>query len=211
MSFGPRVRFFVPLVVVGAAAALLGATASRLLTPDAAPPRVVSVDPSQTLEPDFDSATARISGTAGSMLLRSLSSAVTGADSVIAIVLTAEDCLTCEDLGRQLRELRRSTPLRVVIAAESISVAVVTTFLAREHLVAVPVIAIPHTSVLADGRPFTTPAAFIVTMASGEASGVSHTRRFKYARARSFREELGFGGAEVEDPVGSRNKQGETP
>ncbi len=212
MNIGLRLRSIMSVLGVGVLMALLGASASRMLTP-AAPARagVPSVDPSQTPEPDFDSATARISGMAGAALMEALRRHNGSADSVIAIVLTAEDCLTCEDLGRQLRELRRATPLPVVIAAESLSAPVVATFLDREHLVTVPVVALPHASVLADGRRFTTPAAFIVTLGSGELAGISHTKRFKYARARSFRDELGFGGTEGHASVRSRLTQEKAP
>ncbi len=212
MTIEPRLRRFLMLSAVGGAAAVVGASTSWFLAADAAArTRVLSVDPSQTPDPDFDSATARISGTAGVQLRQALARLTPEVDSAIAIVLTAEDCLTCEDLGRQLRELQRATPLPIVVAAESISIPVVTTFLGREHLRAVQVVAIAHASVLADGRRFTTPAAFIVSTASGELSGVSHTRRFKYARARSFREELGFAGTEEHDWAPSPLKQEKTP
>jgi hypothetical protein len=212
MTLPARLRTALAVLGVGALTALLGASASRMLAPDAvARTGVPSVDPSQTLEPDFDSATARLAGSAGAALLSALRGHATATDTAIAIVLTAEDCLTCEDLGRQLRELRRATALPVVIAAESISAPVVATFLEREHLIAVPVVALPHASVLADGRRFSTPAAFIVALSTGDLAGISHTKRFKYARARSFRDELGFGGTEGQTSVRSRLTQEKAP
>jgi hypothetical protein len=117
-----------------------------------------------------------------------------GADSVLVLLVHATDCFTCEDLGRQLRELQH-------VAGQSYAFIVYTTeneapdvavFLSKERIrVTATMSGSPST---AFGRELLigTPAMAVVDSRGVAVRGVSHSRRMPNVRPKSFAQELGF-------------------
>lgn len=140
----------------------------------------------------YDHATGRVTGRLGSRALvavRDLSFR-----STVLVALRGADVATCEDLGRQLRELRRAVPREagwgMAILIDPAGQTKLRQFLAREHIPAVPVIIADPSRLLAGETRLATPAALIVDRDGRIQAGVSHPSRFKNARSRSFAQEL---------------------
>lgn len=106
----------------------------------------------------------------------------------VLVVLRGRDWLTCEDLGRQLRELEHRNPsLTYVIATDSADV--VQSFARRERL-RWRVLGLRPGDVV-DGYPaLPTPAVLVVREGGARLAGVSHPERVPNARFRSFADEL---------------------
>jgi hypothetical protein len=115
----------------------------------------------------------------------------------VLVVLRGSDTETCEDLGRQLRDLDRAVsraaaaPLTIVVDAEGEEG--LRRFLRRERLPGMAIVLGQPGRFLADGRNVGTPAAMIVDTTGAIISGVSHPTRFSNLRRNSFAEELGLG------------------
>jgi hypothetical protein len=103
------------------------------------------------------------------------------------------DRRSCEDLARQLRELRRRAPadLRLVVWTAKADTAPVAAFLRRERIRVEALRGVEIDSVFGGGTPVVTPATLVVA-ADGSARGVAHSKRFPGTRPRSFAAELGF-------------------
>lgn len=200
-----------PVMVIGglvAVATFAGAWAGRMFSSLRSEEVVFGpVDTAIYANINYDSATARVEGQVSAALQTELKNFAVS-DSIVVVLVTAQDCLTCEDLGRQLRALARATSLPVVLFADSASSDVARAFLARERLGATPVLTLAPASVFSDGRSYATPAAIVVNLQTGQATGVSHTRRFKFIRLRSFAEELGLiQGESPDSPPIARREQ----
>ncbi len=116
------------------------------------------------------------------------------ADSLVLIALRGQDGLSCEDLGRQLRELVRairnhtsSWELRVVV--EEAEREVVESFLRRERIVTDGITTLSLSDLFVT-RIVDTPAVVIGSANGNTVRGVSHPVRFKNVRPRSFASEL---------------------
>ena len=113
--------------------------------------------------------------------------------TVIAFV-RREEVYTCEDLGRQLRELARTLgtggpPL--VVWTESGSAGRVSAYLRREKVRHHLIISSRLERLFQKGSLPVTPAAVVVG-AAGEIRGVSHPLPAQNTRTRSFADELGL-------------------
>ena len=139
----------------------------------------------------YDSATAPVRGTLTPGAL-ALVRSVAFDSAVVLVVLKARDCLVCEDLGRQLREVRRiARPgLALVVATDSASEGTVRRFLRREHVRHAGMLRLSPAELLRDQAPVQTPALVVADPRTGAVAGVSHPRRFGNTRARSFAQEL---------------------
>jgi hypothetical protein len=110
----------------------------------------------------------------------------------VLLVLRGSDVRTCEDLGRQARELQRWAGVHdarlVVWTEEEDSVLSVETFLRRERIRPTLLIraALPH---LTGRATLATPAALLVEP-DGEVRGTAHPDRVPNVRASSFADEL---------------------
>jgi hypothetical protein len=110
----------------------------------------------------------------------------------VLLVLYGDDVRTCEDLGRQARELQRwavSRGARLVIWSAGDSVFPITTFLLREKIRAASVIHSDSLPRLQHGAPIATPAALLVEP-GGSVRGTAHPDRVPNVRVRSFADEL---------------------
>lgn len=146
--------------------------------------------PAQAIETASDSVRIMVNSRLTPTALMKLGEQTAGTRALL-VLLDSADVRTCEDLGRQLRELRNraGAELPVFILADSEALVTVRTFARREHLLAAGLIAIPSGEVVKRGSDFPTPAVLIVR--GGEVVfGVGHPRRFPNVRARSFADEL---------------------
>lgn len=111
----------------------------------------------------------------------------------VVVVLRAKDAETCEDLGRQLRELRRAIgPERpLLIFAEPSNGLPIANFARSERLANVRIAEIALETVLAGNASPVTPLVLLVDEADSVVEGVAHPLRFPDARVRSFASELG--------------------
>jgi hypothetical protein len=125
----------------------------------------------------------------------------TADNATMLVLLDSVDVRVCEDLGRQLRELRhRAGPsLPLFVLADSAALGVVRTFARRERLQTAGFVAIGARQVMAGGAALPTPAVLIVRGRTVVA-GVGHPRRFANIRVRSFADELS---AYLPAPLGS--------
>jgi len=149
----------------------------------------------------LDSATLRLRGeltTSARVQLKR----ITGDRAVILVLLDSADIRVCEDLGRQLRELRNrvGSTFPLVIVADSEALVQVRAFARRERLRPAGLAALDPGNVIDGATGVPTPAALVVHRGSAAAAGVSHPRRFPNVRVRSFADELS---AYLRDAAGS--------
>jgi hypothetical protein len=130
----------------------------------------------------------RFTGTLSGRAAHDLAAAGNG--SALAVVIRASDVRTCEDLGRQLRALRRAYGPQRTLTVWTDTAAALEAFVRQEHLARTVVRPLPPREVMADGRDLATPAA-LVAEDGRVVEGVSHTKRAPNARLRSFADELG--------------------
>jgi hypothetical protein len=122
--------------------------------------------------------------------------------AAILVLLDSVDIRVCEDLGRQLRELRNraGSMFPLVIVVDSAALVPIATFVRRERLRPVSLMALGTGSVIAGMARVPTPAALVIHAGSGVVAGVSHPRRFPNVRVHSFADELS---AYLRDGAGS--------
>lgn len=186
--------FLLRTALVGAFVIVAGAATGTLLrgaVDDARQigrPSPLSEGPEDHSDEAYERATVRFTGQLGPGILPS------AADSTVLIVVQGTDTQTCEDLGRQLRDLHRAVPdvpgwnLAILVDAEGEEA--LRTFLARERLPEMPIVVGDPGAFLADGRNLGTPAVVVADRNGGIRAGVAHPSRFKNVRGRSFAEEL---------------------
>jgi hypothetical protein len=137
--------------------------------------------PSQVAQPQ------RVAGRMTSQARNALAE-FTGTSPLVLVVLRGPDRLSCEDLGRQLRELehrnRTTTFLIMTDSADGIG-----SFARRERL-RWPVIALPPNDVVEGYPALPTPAVLAVEEGRMQVAGVAHPERVPNARVRSFADEL---------------------
>jgi len=138
----------------------------------------------------FDSATLSLHGMLTSAARVELTR-LTRAGAVVVVLLDTADIRVCEDLGRQIRELRtRADPAPLIVAADTAAMVFVRAFARREHLRPAGFAALIPGNLLVDGVRVPTPAALVVHTGSADVVGSSHPRRFANVRVRSFADEL---------------------
>lgn len=179
----------------GAAALLAGAFAAgwaAFRVGSASPPSAPPVSSSFRGDPprDYEAATRPVRGALTSQARERLREAVPGPDAIL-VILRSRDCLVCEDLGRQLRELRRRAPERIplIVSTETSGADVVRGFLRRERLRAL-VLGIAPAEVVEGDRALPTPAVLVLREGGASVAGVAHPWRFANTRLRSFAQEL---------------------
>lgn len=113
---------------------------------------------------------------------------------VVVLVIRERDVFTCEDLGRQSRELRNwaaELGLPFLVWAEADPDTRMPVFLRREHIPAAVVFLTRSAFAVETGSPIRSPAATLVNPATGEIRGFAHPERVANVRQRSFAQELG--------------------
>jgi hypothetical protein len=129
----------------------------------------------------------------------------------VLVAITAADLMTCEDLGRQLRELRRAVPDEpgwgMAVLIDDAGRPELERFLRREHVSRVTVLGGGTGALLAGAEHPGTPAALVLDSGGRIHAGVSHPLRVRNTRSRSFAQELGLSGAAGTDltTVGARS------
>lgn len=185
----PRLTRFVPaalVIVIGLTAGWGVSHLTAYATRGDAEP-----EPYQATRAAYDSTVAYLSATLPAQSLPGLRAAG-GADAPqrTLVLLGAGDHRSCEDLGRQLRELERRAGDDAPLAVWTVSADAedVREFLRRQHVNA----AVLHTDSLpplGSGK-LATPAVLRVRTSDGWGEGVAHTKRFPNLRTRSFADEL---------------------
>jgi hypothetical protein len=138
----------------------------------------------------YDSATRVIEGVLSVFAADAVRRAMGDVPGVL-VVLRDVDVRTCEDLGRQLRELQSESPgMAMVVAADTGAMDALGAFVRRERLRA-SVVQIAAADVVAGTPALSTPAVLVVQGTGARVIGTAHPRRFSNARVRSFADELG--------------------
>jgi hypothetical protein len=135
----------------------------------------------------YDSATRVIHGVLTTLAADAVRPAMRSALGVL-VVLRAADVRTCEDLGRQLRELQSRSPGMPMVAVAD-TVDLLGAFVRRERLRA-SVVQLAAAAVVEGVSALPTPAVLVMDETGGRVAGVAHPRRFANARVRSFADEL---------------------
>lgn len=166
-----------------------GSIAASARTPTSEPVRRVAAKP-PTAE-QYDSATVSVRGSLTPQARERLA-AVAGTRKVALVVLTASDSRKCEDLGRQLRELERSTEvgLPLVIATEPEALEELRGFVRRERVRVHAIVPLATHEVIEGMRSVPSPAVLVPAKEDAQVEGVGHPLRFANARVRSFAAEL---------------------
>jgi hypothetical protein len=114
-------------------------------------------------------------------------------DSAVVVAVAAKDCLTCEDLDRQIRELSATMNGRMplLIATSSSDSARVAEFVREARIIDTRVTIAPQ-QMLVDSVTISTPAAFVIGHDGRIRRGVSHLQRVPNVRVSSFAQSLGF-------------------
>lgn len=139
----------------------------------------------------YDSATVvvrgRLTGTARARL-----AATVGLGGALLVVLDSADVRVCEDLGRQLRILRRRAgpTLPLVVVTTPGALPTMRVFARREQLRLAALIEVGATELLVGTARVPTPAALVVRKEDLNVVGVAHPRRFRNIRIRSSADEL---------------------
>ena len=175
---------------VAAVSAVAGqGVASRVVpAPAPAPPP----PPQQRVEEfNFDSATVRLSGRLAAPAAAALREASAG-DTALVLLVERRDLATCEDLGRQLRELRRhwGPDRKIVVWGEADDPEAVRDYLKRERIAGTEVQPLPVSRVMEGRTRIPTPAVLVATAGGVVVEGVAHPYRFKNVRLRSWSQEL---------------------
>ncbi|HEU4454378.1 MAG TPA: hypothetical protein VFR81_15020 [Longimicrobium sp.] len=165
--------------------------AGRLLRPATEIQRLPGHPPAASAAA-YDSSLAYVRGTLSDAATRLLAPYPAGADGRVVALLRAADWQSCEDLGRQLRELRRylASDSILVVWTEPADVLLMERRLKRERIAAAVSAGPALDSVFSNARRLPTPAVIVVSRDGAHADGIAHTRRMPNVRTRSFREEL---------------------
>lgn len=193
------------VAAVFAAAFAVTAFATRVVIArrGAAPPPALK----QVESFNFDAGMRRFAGPLSAAAAAAL--AAPARDTALVMVIRGRDIVTCEDLGRQIRELHRAWGAEKTLVVLADTTAGVEAFLRAEHMARMVVRPLAPAAVMAGGGDVATPAALVVS--GGEVlEGVSHTLRAPNARLRSFAQELAFlrrgegHGAPAEGVIGAK-------
>jgi hypothetical protein len=116
-----------------------------------------------------------------------------GSDSAVVVAVHARDVRTCEDLGRQIRQLASAvgSTTRLVIAIPADDSVRLLEFVRVERIrnVELAVITVP---LKMNGIDVPTPAAFVLGRDGQVRRGIAHVQRERNVRTVSFAQELGY-------------------
>lgn len=176
------------LVLTASGAFVVARLAAATLEPD--PPAVVQI---RYTEADYAAATERVAHRLSPGADQALRADHVASGPVMLFLVRDRDRRACEDLARQLRELRRRAPRDVpmVVWTTPDGLGPMEAFLRRERIPVAALRGVKIDSVFGPGTRVVTPATLVVA-ADGMARGVAHSRRFPGSRPRSFAAELGF-------------------
>jgi hypothetical protein len=123
---------------------------------------------------------------------------VENTNSAWIVVLRGRDLRVCEDLGRQLRELRVAGggARTIVVWTDQESVPAVRAFLKREHLHSFLLRPVEVANLFESRTRPVTPAMLLL-QPDDSVVGISHPKRFPNVRLRSFAQELQY----IDEPV----------
>ena len=114
-------------------------------------------------------------------------------EAITLIVLNEENCFTCEDLGRQLREVLHSYDSgrrRAVVAISGGGADRIAQWLRRERVAPIQLVVSPTAPTMHDGTFIPTPAILLLNMRGEKDRGIAHLMRVPNIRIRSFAREL---------------------
>ncbi|MEW5926277.1 MAG: hypothetical protein AB1941_02205 [Gemmatimonadota bacterium] len=116
---------------------------------------------------------------------------VEGMATAWIVVLRGRDLLVCEDLGRQLRELRAADggARNVLVWTDHEDLPAVRAFLKRENLRSLQLRSVQVENLFESRTKPATPAVLLLQR-NDSVLGIAHTRRFPNVRLRSFAQEL---------------------
>lgn len=179
------------VVVVFGAMGVSAAAVSSIVARRIGQPATSDVRSRQTAA-DYRSATNYSQGVLTAHAAKTVRRGRDSASLAVVLVVRGSDVRTCEDLGRQLRELRRALgPTRpIIVLTDSSSVEMVGNFLALEHVASVSVAAESLTNLYSEPITLAMPAVLLVDWRDSVVQAVSHPQRFPDARVRSFSSEL---------------------
>jgi hypothetical protein len=176
------------LVLTASGAFAVARLAAATLEKDPPPPVQV-----QYTEADYAAATQAVDRPLSPGAREVLRAGSPAGGPVMLFLVRDKDRRACEDLARQLRELRRRAPadMRLVVWTPADARDAMETFLRTERIRVAALQAVDVDSVFGAGTRVVTPATLVVSE-DGRARGVAHSKRFPGSRPRSFATELGF-------------------
>lgn len=138
-----------------------------------------------------------ISGRLTSMVAEPLIEALGSETPVVLVLVRGADCFTCEDLGRQMRELARVAPpgYRLVALTDAVERHRTEQFLMRERIQVALLLGVGSFTIFESAEAeLPTPAVVMGSQLGGVLTGVAHPNRVPNYRAKSFADELGLSG-----------------
>ncbi len=174
------------LASVFAMVAVIGSAITHTRRPTPTAPVLVSINRTED-------ATLRVSGALSADVAREISAMVGQSAVRMVVLLSAADAQTCEDLGRQLRELHRTFGVDdpFVVLARDDDKPAIRDFLRFERLGRATLVTMQERP-LVDNRAVSTPAAMIAKPSGEIIVGVAHRYRAQNLRLVSFSDQLGL-------------------
>ena len=154
-----------------------------------------SPDVVSRLNPAAATESVPISGRLASEVAEQVIEALGSETPVILVLVRGSDCFTCEDLGRQLRELARAAPpgYRLVAVTDAEDRHRTEQFLMRERIRVAFLLGVDSFTIFqSEEAELPTPAVVIGSTPIGMLTGVAHPNRVPNYRPKSFAEELGL-------------------
>ena len=155
---------------------------------------VIGTRPAQDESASSSRPQPRVTRPSGRIIAPHWGSNTVGTDAVIVMLRNA-DWSTCEDLARQLRELRRATLLRglpLYVYTDAASYPELAVRVRRENIRPDTIHVVDLTMELAGLSEAATPAALRVSPAGNVVVGVAHIGSVPGHRTESFTQELGL-------------------
>ena len=145
-----------------------------------------------TSDSSATSTSVPISGRLVSAVAEPLIEALGSGSPVVLVLVRGSDCFTCEDLGRQLRELERLTPpdYRLAAVTNAEDLRRTEQFLMRERIGAAFLLGIESFTIFQSAETELPTPAVVMGMPTGTLTGVAHPVRVPNYRPKSFAEEL---------------------
>jgi hypothetical protein len=136
--------------------------------------------------------TGHVSGFLSERSAAALLRALSASTESIVLVVSPDAIATCEDLGRQLRQVVHAAPsARIIVVALGDRHRTIAPWAGRERIPAATLI-FDGSLALEDGTRITAPAVLVATRDGRVLRGVVHANRVPNTRERSFAAELGL-------------------